>query len=166
VGGFFPLHPPRGGLVATPQTHMCTKNIHYYSCKEYNTYPTPKCQELENMALREMHNVPYVGYLRYRKTIAVVKSQFFWLVMKKEVADYISRCLEFQKVKAEHRHPARFLQPFHILEWKQEVVTIEFITKLPRIVKQHDSIMVVVDKLTKAAHFILVNIIQKENNIA
>jgi hypothetical protein len=58
------------------------------------------------------------------------------------------------------------LQPFPILEWKWEVVTIDFITKLPRIVKQHDSIMVVVDKLTKDAHFILVKLTHKEANIA
>jgi hypothetical protein len=50
--------------------------------------------------------------------------------------------------------------PFH--EWKWEVVTIDFITKIPRIVKQHDSIMVVVDKLTKFSHFILVKLTHKE----
>jgi hypothetical protein len=46
------------------------------------------------------------------------------------------------------------------------VVTIDFITKLSRIVKQHDSIMVVVDKFTKDAHFVLVNTTHKEKNIA
>jgi hypothetical protein len=56
-------------------------------------------------------------------------------------------------VKAEHRHPTGLLQPLPILEWKWEVVTMDFITKLPRTNKQHDSMMVVVDKLTKAAHF-------------
>jgi hypothetical protein len=74
--------------------------------------------------------------------------------MKKEVVDFIARCLECQKVKVEHRHPTGFLQPFPIPEWKWEVVTMDFITKLPRTVKKHDSIMVVVDKLTKASHFI------------
>jgi hypothetical protein len=57
------------------------------------------------------------------------------------------------------------LQPFTIPEWKWEVVTIDFITKLPRIVKQHDSITVV-DKLTKETHFILVKTTHKETNIA
>jgi hypothetical protein len=55
--------------------------------------------------------------------------------------------LECQKVKAEHRHPAGLLQPLPIPEWKWEVVTMDFITKLPRTNKQHDSIMVVVDKI-------------------
>jgi hypothetical protein len=57
------------------------------------------------------------------------------------------------------------LQPLSILEWKWEVVSIGFITKLPIIVKQHDSILIVVDKLTKAAHFILVKFIHKATNI-
>jgi hypothetical protein len=74
--------------------------------------------------------------------------------------------LECQKVKAENRHPTGLLQPLLIPEWKWEIVTMDFITKLPRTNKQHDSIMVVVDKLTKAAHFILVKLTHKATNIA
>ena len=53
--------------------------------------------------LREMHNVTYAGHPGYQKTMATVKSQYFWLGMKREIIEYISRCMEFQKVKAEHR---------------------------------------------------------------
>jgi hypothetical protein len=74
--------------------------------------------------------------------------------------------LACQKVKVEHKHPSGFLQPFPIPEWKWEVVKMEFITKLPRNNKQHDSIMVVVENITKDAHFILVKITHKETNIA
>jgi hypothetical protein len=60
----------------------------------------PNSRELKNIVLREMHNVPYVGHPGYHKSIAVVRrSQYFWLGMKKEVANYISRCPECQKVK-------------------------------------------------------------------
>jgi len=87
--------------------------------------------------------------------------------MKKEVPNlYIARCLEFQKVKDENILPVIMLHPLPILEWKCEVVTIDFITKLPRTMKQHDAIMVVVDKLTKDAHFILVKTTHKETNIS
>jgi hypothetical protein len=116
------------------------------------------------MILRNMHNVPYVGNPGYQKTIAVFKRQYYWLGMKKEFVDFIAKCLECQKVKAEHRHLADFLQPLPIPEWKWEVVTMDFITKLPRINKQHDSIMEMVDKLTKTAHFIPVST-HKETNI-
>jgi hypothetical protein len=101
-----------------------------------------------------MHNVTYAGHPGYQKTVAAVKSHYFWPGMKKEIAEYIARCMECQKVKAKHRHPAGLLQPLPILEWKWDVVTMDFITRLPRTSKHHDSIMVVVDKLTKAAHFI------------
>jgi hypothetical protein len=126
----------------------------------------PNSYGLKNMVLREMHNVPYVGHLGYQKTIATFKRQYFWPGMKKEVAEYIARFLECQKEKDEHRHPIGFLQPFPTLKWKWEVVKIDFITKLPRINKKHDSIMVVVDKLTKDTHFIPVKVTHKETKIA
>jgi hypothetical protein len=117
------------------------------------------------MVLREMRNVAYVGHPVYQKTIAIVKRQYFWPSMEKEVDDYIVKCLECQKVKDENRRPNGFLQPFPIPEWKWKVVKIYFITKIPITVKQHDSIMVVVYKLTKATHFVPLNQTHKENNI-
>jgi hypothetical protein len=49
--------------------------------------------ELKILILREMHNVPYVGHPGYRKTIAAVKSQYYWSGIKKEVVDFITKCL-------------------------------------------------------------------------
>ena len=87
--------------------------------------------------------------------------------MKKDVVDYIVRCMECQKVKVEHRHLVGFLQPLHVQEKKWEVaVTISFITKFPWTTRQHDSIMIVVDKLTKAVHFVTVKMTHKTTNIA
>jgi hypothetical protein len=125
----------------------------------------PNFQELKNMILREMNNVPYARHPGYQKTIVAFKGQYYWPCMKKEVADFIVKCLECQKVKVEHRHLAGLLHALPILEWKWEVVTMYFITKIIITNKQHDSIMVVVDKLTKAAHFIPVQITHKEANI-
>jgi hypothetical protein len=93
-----------------------------------NRVCVPKSSELKSAILKEMHNVPYAGHLGYHKTISVVKSQYYWPGMKKEVADFIAKCLKCQKVKAEHKHPACFLQPLPIPEWKWEVVTMDFIT--------------------------------------
>jgi hypothetical protein len=86
--------------------------------------------------------------------------------MKKDVSYYISRCMECHRVKVEHRHPIGLLQPLPIPEKKWEVVTIDFITKLPRKTRQHDSIMVVVDKLTEATHFVPIKITHTTTNIA
>jgi hypothetical protein len=78
----------------------------------------PNSHELKNLILREMHNVPYVGHTSYRKTMAAIKSQYYCPGMKKEVVYFIAKCLECQKVKVEHRHPARLLQPLPIPKWK------------------------------------------------
>jgi hypothetical protein len=74
--------------------------------------------------------------------------------------------MECQKVKATHRHPAGLLHPFSIPEKKWEVNTMDFITGLPRTNKKHGSIMVVVEKLTKAAHFVPVKTTHTVANIA
>ena len=85
--------------------------------------------------------------------------------MKREIVDFVAKCLECQRVKAEHRHPTELLKPLPIPEWKWEVVTMDFIMGFPRTNKQHDVIMVVVDKLTKASHFIPMNTTHKKANV-
>ena len=86
--------------------------------------------------------------------------------MKTEVAEYIAKCFECQQVKTEHQHPARLLQPLAIPSWKWEIISLDFVTGLPRNQNLNDSIMVVVDKLSKTTHFIPVKIICKAANIA
>jgi len=125
----------------------------------------PNSGELRKSVLQEMHNVPYAGHPEYQKTMIAVRKEYFWLGMKKYVAEYIAKCVECERVMVEHRHPIGLLQPLLIPEWKWEVVTIDFITKLPRSSSRHDSIMVVVDKLTKAAHFVPVRSTHKATDI-
>jgi hypothetical protein len=126
----------------------------------------PNVKNLKRMILHEMHNVHYAGHPGYQKTIASIKRHYFWPGMKREIVEYIARCMEFHKVKVEHRHPTGLLQPFSIPEWKWEVVTMNFTTRFPRTGKLHDSIMVVVDKLTKDAHFIPLKTTHKATNVA
>jgi hypothetical protein len=82
--------------------------------------------------------------------------------MKKDVSDYIAEC---QRVKVEHRQLVGLLQPLSIPKRKWGVVTIDFITKFPRTTRQHDSIMVVVDKLTKVIYFVQVKMTNTIDNI-
>ena len=80
--------------------------------------------------------------------------------------DYLSKCLECQQIKLEHGHPVGLLQTLPVPKWKWEIVSLYFITGLPRTQKQHDSIMVFVDKLSKSAHFIPVKSTHKVADIA
>ena len=74
--------------------------------------------------------------------------------MKREIADFVSRCLICQQVKVEHQRPAGLLQPLSIPEWKWEHISMDFVTGLPKSVKGHDAIWVIVDRLTKSSHFL------------
>ena len=76
--------------------------------------------------------------------------------MKRHVGDFVRRCLTFQQVKAEHQKPAGLLQPLEVAKWKWEHVTIDFVTHLPRTQQRHDAVWVIVDQLTKSAHFLAV----------
>jgi hypothetical protein len=74
--------------------------------------------------------------------------------MKRDIAEYVSLCDTCQWVKAEHQRPARLLQPLKISEWKWEEIRMDFIVGLPHTQARYDSIWVIVDRLTKVAHFI------------
>ena len=114
----------------------------------------------------EIHQAPYSSHPGYQKTIDTARKKYVWLGMKKDMAEYISRCMKCEQVKVDHQHPASLLQPLPVLEWKWEVISMDFTTRLSMTWRQHDSIMVAVDKLTKEAHFILVKSTHKTDDIA
>jgi hypothetical protein len=74
--------------------------------------------------------------------------------MKRDVTKYVALCDTCQRVKAEHQRPAALLQPLKIPEWKWEEIGMDFIVGLPRTQARYDSIWIIVDRLTKVAHFI------------
>ena len=76
--------------------------------------------------------------------------------MKRHVGDFVQLCLTCQQVKAEHQKPAGLLQPLDVAEWKWEHVTMDFVTHLSHTQRRHDAVWVIVDRLTKLAHFLVV----------
>ena len=97
--------------------------------------------------------------------LTMLRKDYSWPNMKNEVVEYIARCIECQQVKADHRHPVGILQPLPIPDWKWEIISLDFITGLPKNKKQNDYVMVVVDKLSKETHFIPVKTTYKAANI-
>jgi hypothetical protein len=83
-----------------------------------------------------------------------LKTRYWWYGMKRDIAEYVSLCDTCQRVKAEHQRPAGLLQLLKIPEWKWEEIKMDFIVGLPRTHSRYDSIWVIVDRLTKVAHFI------------
>ena len=76
--------------------------------------------------------------------------------MKKNVAEYVSKCLVCQQVKAKHQKPIETLQPLSIPKWKWEHITMDFVVGLPRTQTGHDGIWVIMDRLTKSTHFLVI----------
>ncbi|GKF32359.1 putative nucleotidyltransferase, ribonuclease H [Tanacetum coccineum] len=74
--------------------------------------------------------------------------------MKLDVATFVSKCLVCQQVKIEHQRASGLLQPLEIPVWKWDEISMDFVTGLPQTQRKHDAIWVVVDRLTKSAHFL------------
>jgi hypothetical protein len=77
--------------------------------------------------------------------------------MKREAARYVSKCDTWRKAKADYMKPGGLLQPLSIPEWKWDDISMDFIMRLPMTARKFDSIWVIVDRLSKFAHFIPVN---------
>ena len=87
-----------------------------------------------------------------------LKRHFWWNGMKRDVTEFVERCLTCQQVKAEHQRRARPLQPLEIPVWKWEAIAMDFLVGLPRTQAEHNAIWVIMDRLTKTAHFIPVKV--------
>jgi len=114
----------------------------------------PRNSELISMILNEAHSGRMSIHPGSTKMYNDLKRQFWWHGMKRDISDFVSRCLICQQVKAEHQVPSGLLQPIMIPEWKWDRVTMDFVSGLPLSASKKDAIWVVVDRLTKSAHFI------------
>ncbi|GKA73607.1 putative reverse transcriptase domain-containing protein [Tanacetum coccineum] len=83
-----------------------------------------------------------------------LKKLYWWPNMKEIIAEYVGKCLTCSRVKAECQKSSGLLVQPEIPMWMWERITIDFITKLPKTSNRHDTIWVIVDRLTKSAHFI------------
>ncbi|KAL0451822.1 UNVERIFIED_CONTAM: hypothetical protein Slati_1160300 [Sesamum latifolium] len=114
----------------------------------------PDVDGLREEILREAHNAPYAMHPGTVKMYRNLRPYYWWQTMKKDVAEFVAKCMTCQQVKAEHQAPAGKLRPLSIPEWKWEKITMDFIVGLPRTLRKHDAIWVIVDRLTKSAHFL------------
>ena len=83
-----------------------------------------------------------------------LKTSYWWFGMKRDVSEFVTKCMVCQKVKAEHQVSSGLLQPIKIPKWKWNRITMDFMVGLPVTGKKHDSVWVVVYRLTKSAHFL------------
>ncbi|KAM0061096.1 putative nucleotidyltransferase, Ribonuclease H [Helianthus debilis subsp. tardiflorus] len=106
--------------------------------------------------LDEAHKSRYSIHPGATKMYQDLKRDYWWPGMKYDVTQYVGKCLTCLQMIAEHQKPYGKIQPLEIPEWKWEHITMDFITKLPKTSKRHDTIWVIVDRLTKSAHFLAI----------
>ncbi|KAL0349962.1 UNVERIFIED_CONTAM: Transposon Ty3-G Gag-Pol polyprotein [Sesamum radiatum] len=114
----------------------------------------PNVEELRTEIMHEAHYAPYAMHPSSTKMYRDLRPYYRWPTMKKDVVDFVARCLTCQQVKVEHQAPAGKLHPLSIPEWKWKKITMDFVIGLPCTFRKHDAIWVVVDRLTKSAHFL------------
>ena len=118
----------------------------------------PNVAPLKEDILNEAHRSKFTVHPGGMKMYKDLRRNFWWNNMKKDIATYVSKCLICQLVKAERVQKGGLLQPLKIPECKWEHITIDFVTGLPKTRKGNDAIWVIVDCLTKSAHFLPIKI--------
>ncbi|GJR02420.1 putative reverse transcriptase domain-containing protein [Tanacetum coccineum] len=123
---------------------LCLKNRSWIPC----------FGDLRDLIMHESHKSKYSIHPGSDKMYQDLKKLYWWPNMKAEIATYVSKCMTCAKVKAEYQKPSGLLVQPIIPIWKWENITMDFVTKLPKTTSGQDTIWVIVDRLTKSAHFL------------
>ncbi|GJS00488.1 hypothetical protein Tco_0316996 [Tanacetum coccineum] len=149
---------------AVKEWNVTEENLHGMD-KEFETRPDgtrcirnrswlPHFGGLRDLIMHESHKSKYSIHPGSDKMYHDLKKLYWWPNMKADIATYVSKCLTCSKVKAEYQKSSGLLVQPEIPQWKWERITMDFITKLPKTSSGYDTIWVIVDRLTKFAHFL------------
>ncbi|GMI66021.1 hypothetical protein HRI_000271400 [Hibiscus trionum] len=114
----------------------------------------PSDDELRLTILTEAHSSLFAMHPGSTKMYRDLKDEYYWVGLKKDVAEYVSNCMVCRRVKAEHQFPSGLLQPLRIPEWKWDRITMDFVSRLPLSPSKKNSIWVIVYRLTKCERFL------------
>lgn len=126
----------------------------------------PTSDDLRNRILYEEHDTATRGHPGVVGTLAFLRSKYFWPHMEKSVRKYVRSCELCQRVKHSQLKPAGLLHPLEIPSGRWRHIAMDFMVKLPVTRNGHDQIMVLVDRLTKRAHFVPVRLNASAPDIA
>ena len=147
---------------ASKHMDLGTDGLHYFMDRIW----VPLLGDLRQLVLDESHTSRYSVHPGSDKMYQDLKALYWWPNMKAEIASYVNKCLTCSKVKVEYQKPSGMLQQPEIPMWKWEQISMDFITKLPKAPGGHDTIWVIVDRLTKSAHFLAIKETDKLDKLA
>ena len=113
----------------------------------------PSDESLKTAIMEEAHSSAYAMHPGGTKMYRTLKGHYWLSGMKRDIAEYVAKCLICQQVKPIRQKPRGLLNPLPIPEWKWEHITMDFLFALPRTPNGFDGIWVIVDRLTKTARF-------------
>ena len=113
----------------------------------------PDDNDLRKAILEEAYSGSFSIHPGSTKMYQDLKMSFWWYGMKRDISEFVTKCLVCQRVKVEHQVPSGLLQSIRIPEWKRDRITMDFVVGLSLTGRRHDSVWVV-DRLTKSAHFL------------
>nr|GEW50937.1 putative reverse transcriptase domain-containing protein [Tanacetum cinerariifolium] len=143
VGGMIRTDIPKERLEPRADGTLCLNGRIWLPCYD----------DLRSMIMHVSHKSKYSIHPGSKKMYQDMKKLYFWLNMKADIATYVSKYLTCVKVKAKHQRPSGLLVQPAIPVWKWDNITMDLITKLPKSSQGFDTIWVIVDQLTKSAHF-------------
>ena len=124
----------------------------------------PNVEELRKEIMEEAHFSAYSIHPGSTKMYHDLKDTYWWNGMKRDIADFVSKCLTCQQVKLEHQRPSRLLQQLPIPEWKWDMIAMDFVGGLPHTSSGYDAIWVIVDRWIKITHLLPLIEIAFNNN--
>nr|GEV86829.1 putative reverse transcriptase domain-containing protein [Tanacetum cinerariifolium] len=144
VGGMIRKDIPKEKLEPRTDGTLCINGRSWLPC--YG--------DLRSVVMHESHKLKYSIHPSSEKMYQDMEKLYWWPNIKANIATCVSKCLTCAKVKAEHQKPSGLLVQPAIPKWKRDKITMDFITKLPKSSQGFDTIWVIVDRLTKSAHFL------------
>ena len=117
-----------------------------------NAIAIPNVGELRAELLKECHATPYAAHPGRDKTLSLLSRYFWWPGMAQDVAKYVAHCDSCQRNKASSQSPAGLLQPLPVPGQPWSSISMDFVVDLPVTTDGYDSILVMVDRLTKMVH--------------
>ncbi|KAJ0833047.1 putative nucleotidyltransferase, Ribonuclease H [Helianthus annuus] len=126
----------------------------------------PLYGDLRELVMDEAHKSRYSVHPGADKMYHDLRTTYWWPGMKAHIAAYVGKCLTCARVKIEYQKPAGLLQQPEIPKWKWEQISMDFVTGLPRSQRGNDTIWVIVDRLTKSAHFLAIKETDKFSTLA
>nr|GEX50152.1 putative reverse transcriptase domain-containing protein [Tanacetum cinerariifolium] len=129
---------------------VCLEDVETLSVR----YKIPCFGDLRALIMHESYKSKYSIHLGSDKMYQDLKKLYWWPNIKAEIDTYVSKCLTCAKVKIEYQKPSGLLVQPEIPQWKWKNITMDFVIKFPKTTARQDTSWVIIDRLTKSAHFL------------